>query len=87
LIKRGEALLAQGDVVSPRLFLKRAAEARDPHATALLGATYDPDMLGGMGVVGLLPEPEQAQSWYKQAAAFGSREASQRLAALSRFPC
>jgi len=83
LISRGEAFLAQGDVAAARLILERAAEAHDARAALLLGTTYDPDVLRRMGVVGIQPEPQRAQVWYAQAAEFGSREASQRLAGLT----
>jgi hypothetical protein len=84
LIKRGEAFLAQGDVATARLFLLRGAEAHDARATLLLGTTYDPDVLGRMGAVGIRPDPEKAHLWYAQAAEFGSHEASRRLAALAQ---
>jgi hypothetical protein len=82
LIHRGETFLAQGDIAAARLFLERAADARDPRATLMLGTTYDPDVLRRMGVVGIRPDPQQAHQWYAQAAEFGSHEARQRLAAL-----
>jgi hypothetical protein len=85
LIHWGENFLAQGDVASARRFLERAAEARDPRATLMLGATYDPVGLKGMGVVGILPDLEQAHAWYMRAAEFGSREASQRLMTLAQL--
>jgi hypothetical protein len=83
LVKRAEAFLNQGDVAAARLFLERAAESRDPHAILMLGTTYDPDVLHRMGVVGIRPDREQAQVWYARAAEFGSREARQRLTALT----
>jgi hypothetical protein len=82
LIHRGETFLAQGDIAAARLFLERAADARDPRATLMLGTTYDPEVLRRMGVVGIRPDPQQAHQWYAQAAEFGSHEARQRLAAL-----
>ena len=82
LIHRGETFLAQGDIAAARLFLERAADARDPRATLMLGTTYDPDVLRRMGAVGIRPDPQQAHQWYAQAAEFGSHEARQRLAAL-----
>ena len=51
----------------------------------MLGATYDPIGLKGMGVVGILPDLEQAHAWYMRAAEFGSREASQRLMTLAQL--
>jgi len=83
LVKRAEAFLNQGDVAAARLFLERAAESRDPAAILMLGTTYDPDVLHRMGVVGIRPDRERAQLWYSRAAEFGSREARQRLTALT----
>jgi hypothetical protein len=83
LIDWAEKFLAQGDVATARRFLERAAQARDPHATFMLGATYDPNALRRMGVVGIPPDLDQAHAWYMRAAEFGSSEASLRLAALA----
>jgi len=85
MIARGEAFIAEGDVVAARLILERAAEARDPRAALALGSTYDPNVLKRMGVVGILPEPDKAQTWYERAVEFGSGEASQRLTALAQL--
>jgi hypothetical protein len=85
MIARGEAFIAEGDVVAARLILERAAEARDPRAALALGSTYDPNVLKRMGVVGIRPEPDKAQAWYERAMEFGSGEASQRLTALAQL--
>ena len=82
LIKRGEAFISQGDISAARLMLRRAAEAGNPRAALSLGATYDPDMLRKMGVLGFQPDIAQARQWYEKAAAMGSGEASRRLAVL-----
>ena len=50
---------------------------------AQIKATYDPDGLRRMGMVGVRPDLEQAKSWYTRAAELGPPEASQRLAALA----
>jgi TPR repeat protein len=84
LIDRGGAFFARGDVAAARLLLERAAEANDPRAALMLGATYDPNVLRGMNAVGIRPDPEQARSWYERAAQFGSREASERLSAFAQ---
>jgi hypothetical protein len=83
LVNRGAAFLAQGDIAAARLFLLRAAEARDARATLMLGTTYDPEMLYKLGVVGIRSDAQQAQAWYAQAADLGSSEASRRLAGLA----
>jgi hypothetical protein len=85
LTNLGVKFLAQGDVATARRLLQHAAEARDPRAALVLGATYDPDGLRRMGVVGVPPDLKLAHLWYTRAAEFGSREASQRLAALPQI--
>jgi hypothetical protein len=82
LTKRGEDYLAQGDIAAARLILARAAEARDARAAFSLAATYDPTVLKQLRVVGFRPDVAQARAWYEKAAAYGSAEASQRLALL-----
>jgi curved DNA-binding protein CbpA len=84
LIKLGEKFLAQGDVGAARRLLEHAARARNARATLMLGATYDPDGLRRMGVVGIQPDLEQAHFWYTRALEFGCREASLRLLALAQ---
>jgi TPR repeat protein len=85
LIKLGEKYLAQGDVGTARRLLERASRARDARATLMLGATYDPDGLRRMGVVGIEPDLAQAHFWYTRALEFGCREASLRLMALAQL--
>jgi hypothetical protein len=79
LIKRSQAFVSEGDVVSARVQLRRAAEARDARAALALGATYDPIMLAILQVHGVAADVFQARYWYKKAKEFGSAEASQRL--------
>jgi hypothetical protein len=85
LIARGEKFIEQGDVSAARLVLERAAQARDARAALALGSTYDPNVLGRLGVVGVQAEPEKARLWYEKAAEFGSGEANQRLTALAQL--
>jgi hypothetical protein len=79
LLKRGEVLIAQGDIVSARLMLTRAAEAGDARAALTLGASYDPEMLRKLGVMGVAADAAKARVWYKRAAEYGSGEATRRL--------
>jgi hypothetical protein len=79
LLKRGQDYLQNGDIVSSRLMLRRAATAGDPHAALLLGATYDPFVLRDLGVLGFTPDPAQARTWYQRAADAGLPEATRRL--------
>jgi hypothetical protein len=84
LIAQGEEFIEQRDVLAARLVLERAAEANDPLAALTLGSTYDPNVLGRLGVVDVQPEPEKARSWYEKATQLGSGEAANRLHALRR---
>jgi hypothetical protein len=69
LVRRGDAYLMTGDVISARLTYMRAAEQDDPQAMMALGQTYDPVVLRKLGTRGIRPEPELAQHWYNRAAA------------------
>lgn len=82
LVGRARDLLSSGDIVSARLLLERAAEARDAGAALLLAQTYDPDVLGTSDVRNITPEPSTARAWYEKAAKLGSAEAQRRLAQL-----
>jgi hypothetical protein len=84
LLKRGQDYLQNGDIVSARLMLRRAATAGDPHAAMLLGATFDPTVLRDLGVLGFTPDPAQARIWYQRAADAGLPEAVRRLERLTK---
>jgi hypothetical protein len=86
LLKRADALIANGDVAAARLVLRRAANARDAHAAVALAETYDPAFLEKLGVHGFVPDLAMARSWYEKASAFGSAEAPQRLETLASKP-
>jgi TPR repeat protein len=79
LLKRGEDLIAQGDIAAARLMLTRAAEAGEARAALTLGATYDPEMLRRLGVRGVAADAALARAWYEKAAEYGSGEATRRL--------
>jgi hypothetical protein len=83
LTRQGEQFAAAGDLVTARILLQRAAEAGDATAAIALGATYDPNVLAKLGVVGMNADVEKARSWYRKAESFGSPDASQRLNALA----
>jgi len=84
LYRRSEELIAQGDISGGRLLLTRAAEAGDARSALALGATYDPAVLGKLGVLGVKPNPEKARAWYAKAAEFGSGEATRRLEVMAQ---
>jgi hypothetical protein len=83
LTRQGEQFAAAGDLVTARILFQRAAEAGDATAAMALGATYDPNALAKLGVVGMGADVEKARSWYRKAESFGSPEASRRLNALA----
>jgi len=85
-MKRGEEFLMTGDFADARLMLQRAAEAGDPHASLVLGATYDPIELEHLGVRGrgTFASIAIARTWYEKAEQFGSAEARQRLELLAK---
>jgi hypothetical protein len=67
LLKQGEQFIAVGDLATARTVLQRAAEAGNASAAMALGATYDPNVLAKLGVVGVRPDAEKARSWYEKA--------------------
>jgi hypothetical protein len=85
LLNRGKAFLNDGDVVSARLVLRRAAEAGSAEAALALGASYDPLVIKQTGAVGVQSDAEQARQWYQKAAALGSNAASRQLANLANM--
>ena len=84
LLKRGEDFIANGDLASARLVLRRAADGGDAQAALLLGSTYDPATFKRLRVVGSGPDPAQARAWYQRATELGSTEAARRLEPLAR---
>ncbi len=79
LLRRGDAMLAIGDIASARLLYAKAAESGDPRAETQLGKTYDSLFLAQVGALGLATDPITAAKWYHKAAASGDTEALERL--------
>jgi TPR repeat protein len=86
LLKRGKEFLADGDLASARLLLRRAAEGGSAEAALVLGTTFDPLVIERLGVLGAHPDIGEARHWYQRAAKLGSNTASQRLARLAAAP-
>jgi hypothetical protein len=83
-IKKGEELLAAGNIEAARLFYERAADAGLAEGALAMAATYDPDELARRQVVGgLQPDPVAARRWYERARELGAAEAEDRLKRLS----
>jgi hypothetical protein len=72
LLAHGDSLLRNGDVASARLFYERAAGAGDGRAALRLGATFDPEVLGRLGLGRLQANPAEARSWYSRARDLGA---------------
>ena len=82
-LRRGNDLIASGDLAAARLVLRRAANAGDAHAAMTLAGTYDPVVLEKLGVHGFVPDAAMARVWYEKARKFGSAAAPQRLELLA----
>lgn len=82
LTRRGDQMLAIGDISAARLLYERAAAAGSGAAALALGRTYDPAAMAQLGARGLRPDPETAAAWYRRAQALGEQEAEPLLRAL-----
>ena len=79
-MERGDRSLADGNVTVARLFYERAAELKWGPAALALAATYDPEELSRMNIIGgVEPDPELARKWYERARELGAAEAVERL--------
>jgi hypothetical protein len=83
LRRRGADLMAGGNVAAARLIYRHAAEAGDAPAAFALAETYDPLVLGRLGVRGITADLAMARSWYETARRLGSGEAAARIARLA----
>src|SRR5262249_59381506 len=79
LLKRGQDMIATGDIASGRLFLTRAALAGDAQASLALAGTYDAAILANLKAVGVPPDAAKARARYTRAAEQGSEAAKTRL--------
>ncbi|MGG5820781.1 hypothetical protein [Falsiroseomonas sp. HW251] len=84
LLRRGDRMLALGDVSAARLLYARAAAEGSGAAALALGRTHDPAELARLGVRGLRPDPEEAARWYRQAAELGEPAAAPLLRGVGR---
>jgi hypothetical protein len=83
LLKRGDELIASGDLGAARLVLRRAAEGGNARAALALAGTYDPIVLEKRAAHGFVPDITMARNWYEKAKQFGSADAPQRLEMLA----
>jgi hypothetical protein len=79
LMRRGDAMLAVGDISAARLLYERAALAGNAAAATAVGRTHDPATLARLGARGIRGDPDLAARWYRRAVALGDKEAAQRL--------
>jgi len=79
---QGNQKLASGNVAAARMFYRRAAEAGFADAAFALAATYDPEELSRLKVVGLRPDVAAARHWYERARVLGFKGAEERLSRL-----
>ena len=83
ILKRGNDLIASGDIAAARMVLLPAAQAGNAPAAMILAGTYDPTKLQKLGVYGLSPDIALARHWYEKAKQFGSPDARRRLEMLA----
>jgi hypothetical protein len=86
LLRRGDAALADGDIIAARLLYERAAGLGSATAATSAGKTYDVDFLLQAGARGIQPDQTSAAAWFRKAAALGDPEAGARLARIEGRP-
>lgn len=67
LVKRGDQLLAVGDISGARLSYGRAAAGGSAAAATAMARTYDPEALMAMGGRGIVGDAATAARWYRRA--------------------
>jgi hypothetical protein len=83
MVRRGNELLAAGDIISARRFFERAAAMGDATAACGVGKSFDPEFLQQVRARGISGDVATAFVWYRRAAAAGDPEAQARLQRLS----
>jgi hypothetical protein len=76
---KGMEQVDRGNIYAARKFFERAAEIGLAQSAMAAAATYDPDELARLGVVGLQSDVAAARRWYEKARALGALDADQRL--------
>jgi TPR repeat protein len=84
LLRRGDAMLALGDVASARLLYTRAASAGDARGAFGVAKTYDPNTLSQIGARGIQADPAVAADWYGKALDLGDASAAAPLRLLGQ---
>jgi type II secretory pathway predicted ATPase ExeA len=84
LLRLGNVMLLQGDILSARSVFERAAAAGSAKGATGAGKTYDPGFLPTVAVPGRNGDVARAIEWYRQASnGLGDSEAQERLKALT----
>lgn len=82
ILNKAAVLIDANDVASARLLFEYAANRGSAKAALAMGQTFDPAFFRSAEIIGMLPDPQKAKAWYKEAAALGNEEAANRLSAL-----
>ena len=82
LVRRGDSLLAIGDIAAARQLYTRAADNGSGSAAKALGMTYDPRFLSHIGAQGIASDPKAAATWYRRASELGDTEGAMLLVGL-----
>jgi TPR repeat protein len=82
MLRRGEALLATGDISGARRFFERAAASGSAPAARAMAETFDPEILVARGARGLQPDAAAALQWYRRAAELGATDVSSQITRL-----
>jgi len=82
-LSRGRKLLESGDIVSARLFFRRAADAGLADGALAMGDTFDPIELRRLNAIGIRPDAAEARQWYEKARELGAGISADRR--LERF--
>jgi TPR repeat protein len=85
LLRRGDAMLALGDVSAARLFYERAAATGSGRSATALGKTYEREVLAQLGARGVADDAAMAARWYRAALALGDVEARPLLDRIESF--
>jgi hypothetical protein len=82
LLKRGEALLASGEIAAARAVFRRLADNGESQAAFALAESYEQSTIERLGARGLVADKVMAQMWYERAEELGSTAAQHRLEVL-----
>jgi TPR repeat protein len=83
LLRRGDDLLALGDLSAARRLYERAAAGGDGRTATGVGKTYDPLFLSAIGARGIQADAAAAARWYRRAIDLGDESAAERLKRIS----